>query len=59
MVDLAKYSEDERRESVKDILNIGLIAHLETEATPELPSSHQAARKFNKNNLSAAVNFLN
>jgi len=55
MTDLAKYGEDERRESVKDILNIGLVAHLEAEDSQKMPSTHEAARQFNKENLSAAV----
>ena len=60
MPDLAKYSDQKRRESVKDILNLGLVAHLESVTPPNLPSSPEAARKFQKENLTATVNmFLN
>ena len=60
MTDLAKYSDQKRRESVKDILNLGLVAHLESVTPPNLPSSPEAARKFQKENLTATVNmFLN
>ena len=60
MTDLAKYSDHKRIESVKDILNLGLVAHLESVTPPNLPSSPEAARKFQKENLTATVNmFLN
>ena len=51
MTDLAKYSDQERRESVKDILNLELVAHLESITPPNLPGSQEAAKKF----LTAAV----
>ena len=55
MTDLAKYSEQERKDSVKDILNLGLVAHLESDTPPNLPGSQEAAKKFQKENLTAAV----
>ena len=55
MTDLAKYSEQERKDTVKDILNLGLIAHLESDTPPNLPGSQEAAKKFQKENLAAAV----
>ena len=55
MTDLAKYSDQERRESVKDILNLELVAHLESITPPNLPGSQEAAKKFQKENLTAAV----
>ena len=58
MTDLAKYSEQERRESVKDILNLGLVALLESDIAPNLPGSQEAAKKFQKENLTAAVNIF-
>ena len=51
MPDLAKYSEQERRESVKDIFSLGLVAHLESVTTPNLPGSQEVAKK-------AAVNIV-
>ena len=55
MTDLAKYSEQERKDTVKDILNLGLIAHLESDTPPNLPGSQEAAKKFQKENLAATV----
>ena len=55
MTDLAKYSDQERRDSVKDILNLGLIARLESDTPPNLPGSQEAAKRFQKENLTAAV----
>ena len=58
--DLANYTDQKRSESVKDILNLGLVAHLESITPPNLPSSPDAAKKFQKENLTATVNmFLN
>eukprot|EP00092_Neocalanus_flemingeri_P107952 GFUD01138576.1.p1 GENE.GFUD01138576.1~~GFUD01138576.1.p1 ORF type:complete len:489 (-),score=97.48 GFUD01138576.1:226-1692(-) len=52
--DLVKYIDGERRESVKDILNLGFVAQLEG-GTSSLPLSHEAAIKFQNENLSAAI----
>ena len=58
MTDLAKYSDQERRELVKGILNLELVAHLESIAPPNLPGSEEAPKKFQKENLTAAVSIL-
>jgi len=55
MTDLTQYSEKERRESVKDILNLGFTAHLESKVSPDLPQSQNEAMKFQEENLAAAV----
>lgn len=68
MTDLTQYSEkvrikekpscrlrQERRESVKDILNLGFTAHLESKVSPDLPQSQNEAMKFQEENLAAAV----
>ena len=55
MTDLGMYSEQERRESVKDILNLSLVACLESDVSPHLPFSQEEAKKFQKENLTAAV----
>ena len=56
MTDLVENSEKQREESVTDILNLSLIAHLESDTAPNLPGSQEAAKKFQKENLTAAVN---
>lgn len=55
MTDLTQYSEKERRESVKDLLNLGFTAHLETDTAPKLPNSQKDAIKFQSANFAAAV----
>jgi len=55
MTDLTKYSEKERRESVKDLFNLGFTAHLETEEAPYLPLNQEDAIRFQSENLAAAV----
>jgi len=55
MTDLTQYSEKERKESVKDILNLGFTAHLESETSPDLPHTVAEAHQFQNENLSAAV----
>jgi len=55
MTDLTQYSEKERRESVKDILNLGFTAHLESKVSPELPMTQEEAMRFQEENLAAAV----
>jgi len=55
MTDLTQYSEKERRESVKDILNLGFTAHLESKVSPELPLTQEEALRFQEENLAAAV----
>ena len=68
MTDLTQYSEkvriggkspcrlrQERRESVKDILNLGFTAHLESKVSPDLPQSQNEALRFQEENLAAAV----
>lgn len=47
--------EQERRESVKDILNLGFTAHLESRLAPDLPQSQEEAIRFQEENLAAAV----
>ena len=58
MTDLVENSEKQREESVTDILNLSLIAHLESDTAPNLPGSQEAAKKFQKENLTAAVNIF-
>ena len=55
MTDLTQYSELERRESVKDILNLGFTAHLESQIAPHLPQDQKGAIKFQQENMAAAV----
>ena len=57
MTDLTLYSDEERRTSVKDILNLGIVAHLEGDMA-DLPSSQDSAIQFQSENLSAAVRSL-
>ena len=52
---LSKYSDQLRRESVKEMLNLGLVAHMESLTPPNLPSSPEAAKKFQQENLTASV----
>ena len=54
MTDLSMYSDAERKESVKDILNLGFVAQLEGEMI-DLPLSQKSALKFQNENLTAAV----
>jgi len=55
-MNITQYGEEEsRRDSVKDILNLGLTAHLESEAAPQLPHDRMSAVKFQHENMSAAV----
>ena len=55
-MNITQYGEEEsRRDSVKDILNLGLTAHLECEAAPQLPHDRMSAVKFQHENMSAAV----
>ena len=56
MTDLTLYSDEERRESVKEILNLGFVAQLEGEMI-DLPLSQKSALKFQNENLTAAVSF--
>ena len=55
MEDLTKYSQQEGKESVKDILNLGFTAHLESDVAPHLPQDQADAIRFQKQNLAAAV----
>ena len=71
MMDLINCSSDqERRESVKGILNLGFTAHLESKVTlyhlvlfppllaqtaPDLPKTQEEAMRFQEENLAAAV----
>eukprot|EP00091_Calanus_sinicus_P001585 TRINITY_DN11596_c0_g1_i1.p1 TRINITY_DN11596_c0_g1~~TRINITY_DN11596_c0_g1_i1.p1 ORF type:complete len:313 (-),score=77.49 TRINITY_DN11596_c0_g1_i1:83-1021(-) len=55
MTDLNQYSKLERQESVKDILNLGFTAQLESEVTPHLPQELVGALKFQQENMAAAV----
>merc|ERR1719430_2615998 len=55
MTDLTQDSAKERRESVKDILNLGFTAHLESKVSPDLPHTQEEAMKFQTENLAAAV----
>eukprot|EP00092_Neocalanus_flemingeri_P107954 GFUD01138578.1.p1 GENE.GFUD01138578.1~~GFUD01138578.1.p1 ORF type:complete len:623 (-),score=105.53 GFUD01138578.1:90-1769(-) len=52
--DLIKLTNAERRESVKDLLNLCFVAQLEG-GMASLPLSHEAAIKFQNENLSAAI----
>ena len=55
-MNITQYGEEEyRRDSVKDILNLGLTAHMECEAAPQLPHDRVSAVKFQHENMSAAV----
>jgi hypothetical protein len=58
MTDLAKYSAQERKESVKDIPNLGLVVHLESVTAPNLHRSQEAAKKSKQENVSPAVNIF-
>jgi len=55
MTDLNTYSKLERAESVKDILNLGFTAQLESEVAPQLPQELNGALKFQQENMAAAV----
>jgi len=46
---------DPRRDSVKDILNLGFTAHMESEVQPHLPSDRASAIRFQHQNMAAAV----
>ena len=52
---LSKYSDQVRRESVKEMLNLGLVAQMESVTHPSLPHSPEAAKKFQKENLTSTV----
>ena len=55
-MNITQYGEEEsRRDSVKDLLNLGLTAHLESDAAPQLPHDRMSAVKFQHENMSAAV----
>ena len=55
MTDLNQYSKLERQEPVKDILNLGFTAQLESEVAPHLPQELIGALKFQQENMAAAV----
>ena len=55
MPDLSKYSNHERGESVRELLNLGLVAHMESVTPPSLQHSPEAVKKFQKENLPATV----
>jgi len=55
MEDLTKYSQQEGKESVKDILNLGFTAHLESDVAPHLPQDQADAIRFQHQNLAAAA----
>ena len=55
MTDLNLYSMQERKDSVKDILNLGFTAHFESEVAPQLPQELNSALKFQQENMAAAV----
>ena len=38
--------KDPRRDSVKDILNLGFTAHMESEVQPQLPSDRASAIRY-------------
>ena len=54
MFDQTEYSAQERRESVKEILNLGIVTHMEGQEL-DLPKSQESAIRFQNSNLSAAV----
>ena len=55
-MNITQYGEEEsRRDSVKDILNLGLTAHMECDAAPQMPQDRMSAVKFQHENMSAAV----
>jgi len=55
-MNITQYGEEEsRRDSVKDILNLGLTAHMECDAAPQMPHDRVSAVKFQHENMSAAV----
>ena len=55
-MNIPQYGEEEsRRDSVKDILNLGLTAHMECDAAPQMPHDRVSAVKFQHENMSAAV----
>jgi len=55
-MNITQYGEEEsRRDSVKDILNLGLTAHMECDAAPQMPHDRMSAVKFQHENMSAAV----
>ena len=51
----SKYSDQLRRESVKEMLNLALVAHMASLTPPSLPSSPEAAKKFQQEDLTASV----
>eukprot|EP00092_Neocalanus_flemingeri_P017701 GFUD01019149.1.p1 GENE.GFUD01019149.1~~GFUD01019149.1.p1 ORF type:complete len:343 (+),score=73.56 GFUD01019149.1:975-2003(+) len=52
--DLNMYSDSEKRESVKEILNLGFVAQLENAIT-NLPLSQESALKFQNENFAKAI----
>ena len=59
MTDLQMYSKQERKDSVKDILNLGFTAQFESEVAPKLPHELSGALRFQQENMAAAVSILN
>ena len=57
MFDQNEYSAQERRESVKEILNLGIVTHMEGQEL-DLPESQESAIRFQNSNLSAAVRYI-
>jgi len=55
MTDLQMYSKQERKDSVKDILNLGFTAQFESEVAPKLPHELSGALRFQQENMAAAV----
>ena len=58
MTDLHMYSKQERKDSVKDILNLGFTAQFESEVAPKLPNELSGALRFQQENMAAAVSIL-
>ena len=54
MTDLNTYSKQERKDSVKDILNLGFTAQFESEVAPQLPQELSGALRFQQENMAAA-----
>ena len=47
---------ESRRDSIRDILNLGFTAHMETSNAPELPRDRAGVIRFQHENMAAAVN---
>jgi len=54
-INIRDIKEESRRESVKDILNLGFTATMESDVAPTLPTDRAGIIKFQHENMAAAV----